>query len=163
MSDQVQRWILSALDRFISFNRKAADAMTPSHVHEANVFGMYKKLGPLLMSHPRVSTVVDVGAGKSWQFPSHYKEWFNINLIGLDIDASEMFHNQLLDDKIECDVVSKIPLEPGSVDLFMIHSGLEHFRDNELVLRNLFRALRPGGFILAQFPNRYAPFAIAYL
>ena len=101
MSDQVQRWILSALDRFISFNRKAADAMTPSHVHEANVFGMYKKLGPLLMSHPRVSTAVDVGAGKSWQFPSHYKEWFNINLIGLDIDASEMFHNQLLDDKIE--------------------------------------------------------------
>lgn len=40
----------------------------------------------------------------------------------------------------------------------MIHSGVEHFRDTELAFRNLLRALRPGGFILAQFPNRYAPF-----
>jgi SAM-dependent methyltransferase len=142
-------------------NRAAADAITPSHVHEANVFGMYRKLGSVLMSHPRVSTVVDVGAGKSWQFPSHYKDWYNIRLIGLDIDATEMSDNVLLEDRIECDVVSEIPLEPGSVDLFMIHSGIEHFRDNELALRNLFRALRPGGFILAQFPNRYAVFAIA--
>jgi ubiquinone/menaquinone biosynthesis C-methylase UbiE len=152
---------LSIIDRFILINRRVAEAITPNHVHEANVFGMYRKLGPVLMAHPRVSTVVDVGAGKSWQFPPHYKDWFNIRLIGLDIDASEMLNNTLLDDKIECDVVSEIPLEAGSVDLFLIHSGIEHFCDNELVLRNMFRALRPGGFILAQFPNRYAPFAIA--
>jgi len=149
------------LNRFIAINRRAAEAITPSHIHEANVFGMYRKLGAMLMSHPRISRVVDVGAGKFWQFPSHYKEWFNIHLIGLDIDASEMADNELLDDKIECDIVSEVLLEPGSVDLFMIHSGIEHFRDNELALRNLFQALRPGGFILAQFPNRYAPFAIA--
>jgi SAM-dependent methyltransferase len=115
----------------------------------------------MLMSHPRISTVVDVGAGKSWQFPQYYKEWFNIRLIGLDIDAAEMSHNVSLDDKIEGDVVNNIPVEPGSIDLFMIHSGIEHFRDNELALRNLFQALRPGGYILAQFPNRYAPFAVA--
>jgi SAM-dependent methyltransferase len=149
------------LDSFISINRRIAAAITPSHIHEANVFGMYRKLGTMLMSHPRISAVVDVGAGKSWHFPPYYKKWFNIHLTGLDIDAAEMSHNELLDDKIECDVVSHIPLEPGSIDLFMIHSGIEHFRDNQLVLRNLYQALRPGGFILAQFPNRYAPFAIA--
>jgi SAM-dependent methyltransferase len=113
------------------------------------------------MSHPRISTIVDVGAGKSWQFPPYYKEWFDIILIGLDLDAAEMSSNQTLDHKITCDVVNQIPLKPGSVDLFTIHSGVEHFRDNEATLRNLFAALRPGGFILAQFPNRYAPFAIA--
>src|SRR5229473_494116 len=143
---------MSVLDRFISLNRRTAEAITPGHVHEANVFGMYRKLGTILMSHPRISTVVDVGAGKAWHFPAYYKEWFNIQLIGLDIDASEMSDNELLDDKIECDVVSHIPLERRSVDLFMIRSGIEHFRDNELALRNLFQALRPGGFILAQFP-----------
>jgi SAM-dependent methyltransferase len=143
------------LDRFIAVNKRVAEIITPNHVHEANVFGVYRKLGTILMSHPRLSTVVDVGAGKSWQFPSHYKEWFNIRLIGLDIDASEMSDNELLDDKIECDVVSHIPLEPGSVDLFMIHSGIEHFRDNERAPRNLFQVLRPGGFILAQFPKSF--------
>jgi SAM-dependent methyltransferase len=152
---------MSLLNNFIAVNKRVAETITPNHVHEANVFGMYRKLGTILMSHPRLSTVVDVGAGRSWQFPSYYKEWFNIRLIGLDIDQSEMADNELLDDMIECDVVSHIPLEPGSVDLFMIHSGIEHFQDNELALRNLFQALRPGGFILAQFPNRFAPFAIA--
>src|SRR5262245_28531677 len=152
---------MSALDRFIALNKRIASAITPNHVHEANVFGMYRKLATILMSHPRVSTVVDVGAGKCWRFPPYYKEWFGIHLVGIDIDAAEMSDNELLDKKIECDVVSHIPLEPGSVDLFMIHSGIEHFRNNEAVLRNLFQALRPGGFIIAQFPNRYAPFAVA--
>src|SRR5260221_6875049 len=101
---------MTVLDRFIALNRKVAEAITPSHVHEANVFGMYRSLGTILLSHPRISTVVDVGAGRSWQFPSYYKEWFNIRLIGLDIDASEMSNNEMLDDKIECDVVCHIPL-----------------------------------------------------
>lgn len=152
---------MGMLDRFVSNNRKLVWAITPTHVHEANVFGMYRKLGTMLMSHPKVSTVVDVGAGKSWQFPLYYKEWFGIRLIGLDIDASEMQDNSALDEKIECDIVSGIPLEPGTVDLFMIHSGIEHFRDNERALRNMYQVLCPGGFILAQFPNRYAPFAVA--
>jgi SAM-dependent methyltransferase len=152
---------MTLLDRLISINKRVAEAITPTHVHETNVFGMYKKIGVMLMSHPRISTVVDIGAGKSWQFPQYYKEWFNIHLIGLDIDASEMSNNEALDAKIACDVVSYIPLAPASVDLFMIHSGMEHFRDNERTLRNMLEALRPGGFILAQFPNRYALFAIA--
>jgi len=146
--------------RFFSLNRQLAQRCTPDHLHEANVFGMYRKLGAMLMSHPRVSRVVDVGAGKSWQFPPYYKEWFRVRLVGLDIDAAEMRGNAALDETIECDVVDDVPLQPGSVDLFMIHSGIEHFRDNERVLRNLFRTLRPGGFVLAQFPSRYAHFAI---
>src|SRR5436190_2192740 len=129
--------VVPLLDRFISFNKRVAGAITPCHIHEANVFGMYKKLGAILMSHPRISTIVDVGAGKSWQFPCYYKEWFDIYLIGVDIDASEMASNEVLDHKIECDAVSHIPLEPGSVDLCTIHAGIEHFRDNQLALRNL--------------------------
>ena len=141
---------MSIFDSFISVNRRACTALTPDHIHEVNVFGMYRKLGTMLMSHPRVSRVVDVGAGKSWHFPSYYKDWFHIHLIGLDIDMAEMAENELLDKKIECDVVNRIPLDPGSVDLFMIRSGIEHFTNNELALRNLFETLRPGGFVLVE-------------
>jgi SAM-dependent methyltransferase len=150
----------SSLEGFFSANRRIARAITPKHVHEANVFGAYRKLGAMLMSHPRVEQVVDIGAGGQWQFPPHYKDWYRIRLIGLDIDRNEMTGNEVLDEKIECDVVNRVPFAPGSIDLFMVHSGIEHFSDTGQALRNLFVALRPGGFILAEFPNRFAHFAI---
>jgi SAM-dependent methyltransferase len=43
----------------------------------------------------------------------------------------------------------------------MISSGIEHFSNNQRFLENAFEVLRPGGYLLAQFPGRYAPFAVA--
>jgi SAM-dependent methyltransferase len=149
------------LKKFFAANRRMSQAMTPRHVHEANVFGAYRKLATLLMSRPDVRTVVDIGAGKSWHFPRYYKEWFKIHLIGLDIDAAEMIPNDVLDEKVECDVVKGIALPNDSVDLITVSSGIEHFSNNENFLRNAFSVLRPGGYFIAQFPSRYAPFALA--
>ena len=151
---------MSAASQFFSLNRRISRALTPSSIHEANVVGVYRKVGAMLLSHPDVSRVLDVGAGRSWHFPAHYKKWYGIHLIGADIDAAEMASNTSLDEKIVADVVKSIPVEPGSIDLVMVNSGVEHFADNEQFLRNVSAALRPGGFLLAQFPSRYAPFAI---
>jgi SAM-dependent methyltransferase len=152
---------VTVLREFFAANKRISQAITPRHVHEANVFGAYHKLAAILMSHPDVRNVVDVGAGKKWHFPSHYKEWFGLHLIGLDIDEAEMAPNADLDEKIRCDVVEDIPLPDNSVDLFTVSSGVEHFSNNEKFLNNAYRKLRPGGFFIAQFPSRYAPFAIA--
>ena len=149
------------MHRFFAANRRIAQAITPRHVHEANVFGAYRKVGALLLSRPDVRTVVDVGAGKAWHFPHHYKRWYDIRLIGLDIDAEEMAPNVALDEKVCCDVSGEIPLPDGSADLFMAHSGIEHFPDNQKFLANALRILRPGGYLVAQFPSRYAPFVLA--
>jgi SAM-dependent methyltransferase len=152
---------MSFLQRFFSANRKLARAITPEHVHEANVFGVYRKVGTICLAHPSVRNVVDCGAGKRWHFPTHYKKWFGIHLIGLDIDANEMVANTVLDERIQCDVTKSIPLLAESVDLILVASGIEHFSDNRSFLKNCFLALKPGGYLLAQFPGRYAPFAIA--
>jgi SAM-dependent methyltransferase len=121
---------------------------------------MYRKIGTMLLSHPGVHRVADVAAGKSWGFPKEFKEWYGLKLIGLDIDRAEMDDNDALDEKIVCDAVEKIPLEPGSLDMVSVHSGVEHFSDTERFLANTYAALRPGGVALLQFPGRYAPFAI---
>lgn len=148
------------MHQFFQLNQRLARRITPQHVHEANVFGAYWKIGAMLLSHPDVRKVVDVGAGKKWNFPEHYKKWYGIELIGIDIDADEMEPNQLLDEKITCDAVEGMPIEPDSVDLVTINSGIEHFSDNKKFLGNAYRILRPGGFLLAQFPGRYSPFAV---
>ena len=132
------------LDRFFAANRRISQAITPRHIHEANVFGAYRKVAALLMSRPDVRTVIDVGAGRSWHFPRYYKQWYGIRLIGLDIDAGEMEFNEALDEKIECDVSADIPLPDESADLFMAHSGVEHFPDNQRFLENALRILHGG-------------------
>ncbi len=153
--------MLGLLQRFFEFNRRLSQRFTPDHVHEANVFGVYRKIGTILLSHPRVSKVVDVGAGKAWQFPIYYKDWYGLSLIGVDIDGAEMSDNAALDLRIVCDAVESIPVRNEFIDIVMVHSGIEHFNNNERFLQNAHRILRPNGFLLAQFPGRYAPFAIA--
>ncbi|WP_428491972.1 class I SAM-dependent methyltransferase [Rhodopila sp.] len=151
---------MNTVRKFVALNRRICQAITPRSVHEANVFGVYRKVGTMLLSHPEVGRVLDVGAGKAWHFPEHYKKWYGIHLIGADIDAEEMRLNTALDERIVADVAKFIPVREESVDLVMANSGMEHFADNEQFLRNVFSVLRPGGFFVAQFPSRYAPFAI---
>ena len=148
------------LNSFVKANRRLSFALTPRHVLAGNVFAQYERLAPLLMSYPDVKTVVDVGAGKSWHFPDWMKEAYGLHLIGLDIDGDEMVPNCVLDERIACDVTRSIPVPPGSVDLVTAYSGVEHFSDNQAFLRNAFIALRPGGALIAQFPNSLAPFAL---
>ena len=152
---------MSFLSKFFAANKRFSKWVTPSHVHESDVFGMYRKIGTIVLSRPDVHAVADVGAGTEWQFPTYYKDWYGLELSGLDLAGDDMAHNASLDHRFVCDVTGEVPLASGSIDLVMAHSGVEHFRDNELFLQNVMRILRPGGYMLAQFPGRFAPFAIA--
>lgn len=71
-----------------------------------------------------------------------------------------MVGNEVLDERMAWDVARGIPLPRDSVDLLMVDSAVEHFADIEAFLRNAYGVLRPGGFVVMQFPGRYAPFAI---
>jgi SAM-dependent methyltransferase len=121
---------------------------------------MYTKIASIVLMQPETRRVLDAGAGAAWSFPLVYKRKFNLYLIGVDIDADEMARNPSLDERIVADVCNSIPLEPQSIDAVTAHSGVEHFPDNEAFLQNCFRVLRPGGRLIAQFPSRYAPFAL---
>jgi SAM-dependent methyltransferase len=150
----------SILASFVRFNQKASRAITPSHIRETSVFSMYTKIASIVLMQPETRRVLDAGAGSAWSFPLVYKSRFNLHLIGIDIDASEMARNPSLDERIVSDVCHDIPIDQESIDVVTAHSGVEHFSDNEAFLRNCFRVLRPGGRLVAQFPSRYAPFVL---
>lgn len=148
------------LESFVRANRRLCHRVTPRHYWESNVFAMYTKVATMLVAQPDVRRVLDSGAGKLWRLPASYKQRFGLYLIGIDIALEEMAANDLLDEKLEGDVCRAIPVAPGSVDLITAFSGIEHFADNEAFLGHCYGALRPGGLLLAQFPGRYAPFAL---
>lgn len=148
------------LNQFIRFNRKLSKAVTPSHYAQGNVFQNFVRSGGLIFAQPDVKRVLDIGAGKKWPFPISYKSTFDLYVIGGDIDYVEMENNQALDEKVEIDATKSLAVPDGTMDVVMAYSGVEHFSDNQAFLNLAFKALRPGGFFIAQFPGSLAPFAI---
>jgi SAM-dependent methyltransferase len=107
-----------------------------------------------------IRTMVDVGAGRNWFFPTAIKEKLGLILIGTDIDGEEMAFNADLDKRLVGDACQSLGVPAGSVDLITSRAGVEHFPNNAAFLRNCAFALRPGGKVILSFAGRYAPFAI---
>lgn len=50
-----------------------------------------------------------------------------------------------------------LPLPDNSIDLIVCHTVLEHVRDPEKVLQEMYRVLRPGGMVHLELPNYIWP------
>lgn len=83
-----------------------------------------------------------------------------MQLIGFDIDDTEMAENALLDRKVCGDACESLGVSDGSVDLIMGRAVIEHLHDTASFLKCANRALRDDGRLIVTFANRYAPFAI---
>src|SRR5918997_502567 len=80
-------------------------------------------------------------------------------LVGVDVSAEALTHAP--GDRaelVEADV-RELPFEPDSFDLVVCFEVIEHVEEQERVLDELRRVLRPGGTLLVSSPNRdvYAP------
>ena len=51
-----------------------------------------------------------------------------------------------------------LPFPPGTFDLILSHEVIEHVQDDGLAIREMVRALRPGGRAVLFCPNRGYPF-----
>jgi len=113
-------------------------------------------------------TVVDFGAGRGGllEYPeAPYRTRLSTirgkvkKVVGVDIDPV-VKTNPLIDEAIVLAQPDVIPLEDSSADLVISISTFEHIAQPEIVERELFRILKPGGWLCAATPNKYGYIAI---
>jgi SAM-dependent methyltransferase len=113
-------------------------------------------------------TVLDFGAGRGglleYTEAPYRTRYATIrgkvaNVIGVDIDPI-VKQNPLIDEAIVIDQSGHIPIDDCSVDLIVSVSTFEHIEDPAPVERELFRVLKPGGWVCVHTPNKYGYVAI---
>jgi SAM-dependent methyltransferase len=113
-------------------------------------------------------TIVDLGAGRGSAFEEHPEGFMAAlrnfkgkcqKVIGIDIDRA-VLQNVSLDEAKLIDERGNIPLADSSVDLIFSDFTFEHVVEPEKFSSEIFRILKPGGWICARTPNKWGYIAI---
>jgi 2-polyprenyl-3-methyl-5-hydroxy-6-metoxy-1,4-benzoquinol methylase len=104
--------------------------------------------------------VLDVGGGRTPCIPPRLAAAYGLHVTGLDLAEDELLKAEpgSYADRIIGDVAT-VPI-PGSFDLILSRTVLEHVKDNRSAIRNLAASLADGGVMAHLVPCRYAPYAI---
>jgi SAM-dependent methyltransferase len=76
-------------------------------------------------------------------------------VVGLDVDDDAIRQNDKLDEALVGDLET-YPLPTDAFDVIFCRYVLEHLSDPERALANMRRALKPSGWLLLVFPNRWS-------
>src|SRR6266498_5228765 len=79
-------------------------------------------------------------------------------VIGLEYDFERAIEAHRKSPHIINAASESLPLPSGTFDLILSHEVLEHVQDDRAALREMIRALRPGGRVIIFVPNRGYPF-----
>lgn len=92
--------------------------------------------------------VLEAGCGSA----SHVRFGEGQVVVGIDISERQLERNELLSEKIVGDL-QDYPLTAESFDIIVCWDVLEHLPRPECALRNMSRALRPGGGLVLALPD----------
>jgi SAM-dependent methyltransferase len=112
--------------------------------------------------------VVDLGAGRGAAFQEHPDDFKTAlrnfkgkcrKVIGVDVDPAVM-QNTSLDEAKLIDERGNIPLADSSVDLILSDFTFEHVAAPEEFCSEIYRILKPGGWLCARTPNKWGYIAL---
>jgi SAM-dependent methyltransferase len=119
-----------------------------------------KALRGIVRKYPGQATVLDAGAGfgqYSWRMSRMNRQW-KIKAVDIDQehinDNNRFFSKAGLSDRTTCETMDLTELnEKESFDFILSVDVMEHIEKDELVFRNFFHALKPGGSLLLATPS----------
>lgn len=109
-----------------------------------------------------VGTLLDIGCGQGASFSLLDQYFSPKQLIGVDIDAALLGKASQHQNTLQCKLsllpgsAYKLPIEDNSIDLIFCHQLIHHVSDQDTVLKEIYRVLKPGGFAL--FSESCKPF-----
>lgn len=119
-----------------------------------------KALRGIVRKYPDQASALDAGAGfgqYTWRMSRMNRQW-KIKVVDIDqehIDDNNRFFSKAgLSGRITCETMDLTELnETGSFDFILSVDVMEHIEKDELVFRNFYRALKPGGSLLISTPS----------
>lgn len=98
-----------------------------------------------MLAYKNPAVILDVGCGTGGLYPFLKQKYPDTKVIGLDIcgnmlDKIDFPYSILIQGNAE-----QLPLQENSVDIVLNYCVFPHFIDSDRVIRESFRALKPGG------------------
>jgi len=118
---------------------------------EEHPYRVYERI--ILSYIKKKDVVVDVGCGRAAQVLKKIIGECKV-AIGMDIGDFEGVDGRSGINFMRSDVIN-IGLKNNSVDLIISRSMFEHIKDPDKVYRELYRVLKPGGYVIFLTPNLY--------
>ncbi len=110
---------------------------------------------------PDVSTVVDLGGGRSCSFAAKVPRDRGVRIVAVDISPEELAANRDADECRVADVSRQLPFADGTVDLLVSRALLEHVDGVPHAVHEMGRVMREGGTALHFVPCRFSLFGLA--
>ncbi|MEK7616895.1 MAG: class I SAM-dependent methyltransferase [Patescibacteria group bacterium] len=106
--------------------------------------------------------ILDVGCGNGYYLNLLNKLGFELILVGIDNDGRALKDARKLirDNKVKLISANanKLPLESRSFDKVILSEVIEHVEDEQKVLSEIYRVLKPGGVMVLTTCNKDYPF-----
>ena len=123
------------LEAKISTEELTPDRIYSGHREVQTLKLLAQEIGFTASSRP---VLMDLGCADKYLEPAtKYEGW---NYIGLDYKDTDF-------------EIEKFPIESDSIDIAVSLAVIEHLRDPENFIREIFRCLKPGGLIYLSTPN----------
>jgi SAM-dependent methyltransferase len=110
---------------------------------------LQSRYGPPGALHPRL-TILDVGCGTG-AMSRRLTRWGQVVSADFSLDALRYSRRRGLCHLVCADAM-RLPLASGRFDLVIAMDMLEHLPDDQAALREFYRALKPGGAMIATVP-----------
>lgn len=126
----------------------------------------YGRVNALLTSDMRV---LDFGAGRgAWHHPDagDYRSRLRLlrgkvsEVVACDVDEA-VLRNRSADRQVRIEVGAPLPFPDAHFDLIVADWVFEHISEPQVIAAELFRVLKPGGWICARTPNALGYVALA--